>query len=426
LGSVERCFELGGWDVAAVAVQPLVVEPVHPDSPPEVVATADNASFEEDDFSISEGARQFKVSFVITATQDLKELQDGATGELLGFNGAPVDNEVCGGSHLHERELLEGRRVGARDHEAMDPLHGVEVSELVSQLVPMCQAIIELTDAAMALAPPSGLPAAESKAMAERAEESPLRNEHWTEPVRAAHSMSGVLRFAATDHFRNYARLFVTEPVPVYSHLVLARAALDASGMTYWLSDCGISAPTRVMRHQTLRLMNAAELDKSKVGDAKATAKRSRANVMAGAQANGWAAFRKNPRCCTEEKPRSKSLIRAVLDDDRIFGPDEAGIGDLLWWYLSGVTHSATYALMQSVEALEDAPRVVTGEPMAKIFTSSASVAIMGLTTARGYANAISENARLMGWESERWAAALAAVSDLSRHLPIVLPPLRS
>jgi hypothetical protein len=30
LGSVERCFELGGWDVAAVAVQPFVVEPVEP------------------------------------------------------------------------------------------------------------------------------------------------------------------------------------------------------------------------------------------------------------------------------------------------------------------------------------------------------------------------------------------------------------
>ena len=30
LGSVERCFELGGWHVAAVAVEPLVVEPVNP------------------------------------------------------------------------------------------------------------------------------------------------------------------------------------------------------------------------------------------------------------------------------------------------------------------------------------------------------------------------------------------------------------
>ena len=30
LSSIERCFELGGWDVAAVAVEPVVVEPVHP------------------------------------------------------------------------------------------------------------------------------------------------------------------------------------------------------------------------------------------------------------------------------------------------------------------------------------------------------------------------------------------------------------
>src|SRR4051794_27552998 len=30
VGSVERCFELGRRDVAAVAVEPLFVEPVHP------------------------------------------------------------------------------------------------------------------------------------------------------------------------------------------------------------------------------------------------------------------------------------------------------------------------------------------------------------------------------------------------------------
>jgi hypothetical protein len=30
LGSIERCFELGRWDVVAVAVEALLVEPVHP------------------------------------------------------------------------------------------------------------------------------------------------------------------------------------------------------------------------------------------------------------------------------------------------------------------------------------------------------------------------------------------------------------
>jgi hypothetical protein len=30
LGSIEGCFELGGWDVAAVAVEAMPVEPVHP------------------------------------------------------------------------------------------------------------------------------------------------------------------------------------------------------------------------------------------------------------------------------------------------------------------------------------------------------------------------------------------------------------
>jgi hypothetical protein len=30
LGSLERCFVLGGRDVVAVAVKPVLVEPVHP------------------------------------------------------------------------------------------------------------------------------------------------------------------------------------------------------------------------------------------------------------------------------------------------------------------------------------------------------------------------------------------------------------
>lgn len=30
LGSIEGCFELCGWDVAAVAVEAVLVEPVHP------------------------------------------------------------------------------------------------------------------------------------------------------------------------------------------------------------------------------------------------------------------------------------------------------------------------------------------------------------------------------------------------------------
>ena len=30
LCSIERCFELGGWDVAAVTVEAVFVEPVHP------------------------------------------------------------------------------------------------------------------------------------------------------------------------------------------------------------------------------------------------------------------------------------------------------------------------------------------------------------------------------------------------------------
>jgi hypothetical protein len=292
------------------------------------------------------------------------------------------------------------------------------VADLTVHLKPMCTALAELTDAAQGLAPPSGLPAADSKAMLERSEEHTYLNPHWDEPVRGAHAVGGVLAFAATDHMRSFGQLFATEPVPVYSHLVLARAALDAAGMAYWVADTGTGTKTRIMRYGVTRLMNAAQYDRSPVPDAKDLAKRIRDSVDLGSADNGWTISRKTGRVGTEDPPKPRKLIRAVLADDKVFGSGEAGIGDVLWWYLSGATHSASYALMQSVQIHEQATRANGGdEPMGAIYTSAGSVILIGLTVARAYETAISEWARLMGWRSDRWDEARKRLSTLSRSV---------
>lgn len=56
-----------------------------------------------------------------------------------------------------------------------------------------------------------------------RAAEAGVANPHLKEPIEAAHSLARIFAFAATDHLRNYARLFDSQPVSVYSHLVVAR-----------------------------------------------------------------------------------------------------------------------------------------------------------------------------------------------------------
>lgn len=281
----------------------------------------------------------------------------------------------------------------------------------------MCSVISELTDAAQALAPPSGLPGVSSRAMAERAEESTFTNPHWEEPVRASHAVGGVVAFAATDHLRSFGGLFSSEPVPVYSHLVLARAALDAAGLAYWLADTGIDTKTRIMRYSVTRLMNAGQFDRSPLPDGKDHARRVRDSVDAGAVANGWTISRRTGRVGTEEPPRTRRLIRTVLHDDSVFGPTESGVADVLWWYLSGATHSASYALMQSVKIHEEATKTFGGEPMAAIYTSSEGVMLIGLTIARAYTNAYGEWARLMGWQSDRWDAAQQELASLSRSV---------
>ena len=51
-------------------------------------------------------------------------------------------------------------------------------------------------------------------------------------------------------------------------------------------------------------------------------------------------------------------------------------LGALLWWYLSGVTHSSTYALMQSVDA-ERVPGTALAPQRGAIFTDARSVLLM-------------------------------------------------
>jgi len=286
--------------------------------------------------------------------------------------------------------------------------------ELVPYLEPMRQVLTELVDAALDLAPSSGIPAADSKAMAELYEEAKLENGHWTQPVRAAHSAAGVLRFAAGDHIRSYVRLFGGLPVPVYSHLVTARCCLDACGVALWLGAADTSAMIRVKRYQVMRMMNADQLKRAPVPAWKEHGKANIDNVIAGAREHGWGVSRSNLSVAGIEPPKPRQLIQTVLDDIPSSFDDNIGLGDVLWWYLSGATHSTSYALMQSIDASGGQTNPI-GEPMAAIFTSGRSVELFGLTVARAFEKVTAEHAALFGWTSERWTTARHSLNELRR-----------
>src|SRR5690606_7117800 len=106
--------------------------------------------------------------------------------------------------------------------------------------------------------------------------------------------------------------------------------------------------------------------------------------------------------------------IRRVINDDELVGVGAPSMGSILWWYLSSVTHSASYALMQSVQPTGEVDVVAPGQKMAAIYTSSWSVMFIGLLAARAYVTAVQEHASLMGWDSERWVVAQATLTDLA------------
>lgn len=290
-----------------------------------------------------------------------------------------------------------------------------EDQRLLDYLRPLCDVMLELVDAAQELGGEHGMPAAASMAISEIAEEHKYQSEYWTGPVRGAHTTAGVLRFAAGDHVRNYARLFLDQPVPVFSHLVLARACLDTCGSAYWLADTTAGVDARVQRYQVHRMLNAKEMKRSPLEAPKKKGEETIDLIVNGANALSWGASRGSVRVGGEEEVKPKKLIRAVLDDDATFGENKLGNAELLWWYLSGATHSAMWALMQSVDS-SSGDTDATGEPLASIFTNADSVVMMGLTISRAFEAVIVEHNSLFGWGSKRWDAARANLNELRKE----------
>jgi hypothetical protein len=73
----------------------------------------------------------------------------------------------------------------------------------------------------------------------------------WDKPITDTHSMGGVALLAATDYARGFAELFDGKRTPVFGHLALARAALEAATVAGWLGQFVQSrCPSRLRRHR--------------------------------------------------------------------------------------------------------------------------------------------------------------------------------
>jgi hypothetical protein len=185
---------------------------------------------------------------------------------------------------------------------------------------------------------------ADSPAMREVADEPRyVKRSGWTGPLTDTHALGGLTLHAATDYVRTFAESFAGESVPTYGHLVVARAALESSGVSWWLSEDGIARDDRVKRGLSEFLYSATEVGWLGLQD---DAGKRVDEWIARAASLDWAATDRNGKPWSLAKSRGKPLIDGVgrpsVPDSitrLLVSDEEARIGKLLWSRLSAVSH---------------------------------------------------------------------------------------
>jgi hypothetical protein len=133
-----------------------------------------------------------------------------------------------------------------------------------AHVAPVRDSIVNLLDVTDRLAERwGGLPAANSMAMAEFAEESKyVGGGAWgDEPVRGAHFQAGLLLFAAADCARGVCRLLNGTPTPIYSHLVLVRPTVEHAARAWRILEPGIGVKRRIARGVNERIFSLQQQD---------------------------------------------------------------------------------------------------------------------------------------------------------------------
>ena len=262
-----------------------------------------------------------------------------------------------------------------------------------------------------------------SRAMDEIEEEGQLRlasGSQWQDPVRAAHSIGGMTMAAATDYGRSYAQLFCGMRAPVFGHLVLVRAALESSVVTFWLSDGQISAEERARRGLSEELSSAWEV--WRLGPPfRERGNEALRRIQGIARAMGWSIT--DPRGDPwTKRSRARPSIQGTARPgsaqgiaDLILGTGGGGIGKVLWSQLSATMHATNYSLMQSIVEAPSGPEI--RPTVAKIGTESNSVGVQSLCVLRAIRIAGEARLKLMGWMDGEWNRAALAAEQHERAL---------
>jgi hypothetical protein len=281
----------------------------------------------------------------------------------------------------------------------------VSADEFRRAMAPTAEALDALVRAVEATGPRHvGLPAPESEALKELASEDDYRaRSGWENPITDTHSFGSMTLWAAADYVRSFATTLGGQRPPIYGHLALARDALEASVVSFWLNEREIAYDERVKRGLCEVIYSASEVKKLGLTD---DAKAALAEKEEWAAGFGWE-FRfvyGKPEIDGTKRRSVPDGIRGLLVAD-----EEAKLGRALWKRLSAVTHVTWWGLTWALDLPGVPARGGAGFTTVGVGTDSSKVQLQALCIVRALRVAASERFALMGWDDAEWEDARQA-----------------
>lgn len=255
-----------------------------------------------------------------------------------------------------------------------------------------------------------------SPGMAELARESQYAERcSWSRPVTETHVMGGLTLRATADYARTYAETFAAEDAPIYGHLVLARAALEASVISAWLNQLGVGAANRIKRGFAEQIYSATEVAQLEISDPaiKREVLGRLDEWIRDARSLGWAVTQQDGKPWNPRKSRGKPYVdrtgRPPIDRgiSRLVINDQASrrVGQLELSRLAAVSHVTWFGLRSGfILPAGEADRA--GEVNVGIGTESHAVSGHAYFVVRALRRAAETRFALMGWTDDEWEAA--------------------
>jgi hypothetical protein len=289
----------------------------------------------------------------------------------------------------------------------------VNADEFRDAMTPVVEALNMLVRAVEATGPRhSDLPSLESEAMKELASEDQYRaRSGWQNPITDTHNFGSMTLWAAADYVRSFASTLGGERPPIYGHLALARDALEASVVSFWLNERGIAYDERVKRGLSEVIYSAAEV--KRLGLTEETDARL-VEVSGWCDEFGWRLHMAG-RLPVVDDTKRRSVpegIRRLLVADK-----EARLGKLLWNRLSAVTHVTWWGLTWALDLFNAPAGGDSGFTTVSVGTDSSKVLQQALCILRALRVAATERFTMMGWLDEEWDGARQAAEQFELTL---------